>query len=183
MRDVLEAILTRIEGVDRGSLAEITRYTKLFWINTGPYNNLTARKFVLKDARGGIAARGDRRRNGAPLPVPPGETIAALVDAAAPMFFDPTFDPMVTNKTPGDGRDILAASANNLYDGVTMADLEGFERAVPAQLAAGEARRPARRGGLPRRRPIRREIRASSATSRTRRSASPPSRWRRRCGR
>ena len=27
--------------------AEIQRYTKLFWINTGPYNNLTARKFVL----------------------------------------------------------------------------------------------------------------------------------------
>ena len=24
-----------------------TRYTKLFWINNGPYNNLTARKFVL----------------------------------------------------------------------------------------------------------------------------------------
>ena len=30
------------------TLAEIQRYTKLFWINTGPYNNLTARKFVLK---------------------------------------------------------------------------------------------------------------------------------------
>ena len=29
------------------TLAELTRYTKLFWINTGPYNNLTARKFVL----------------------------------------------------------------------------------------------------------------------------------------
>ena len=34
---------------------------------------------------------------------------------------------MVTSKTPGDGQDILAASANNLYDGVTMADLEGFD--------------------------------------------------------
>ena len=29
------------------TLAEIERYTKLFWINTGPFNNLTARKFVL----------------------------------------------------------------------------------------------------------------------------------------
>ena len=29
------------------TLAEIARYTKLFWINTGPYNNLTARKFLL----------------------------------------------------------------------------------------------------------------------------------------
>src|SRR5512132_2654819 len=47
MRDVLEAILTHASDVDRATLAEIERYTKLFWINTGPYNNLTARKFVL----------------------------------------------------------------------------------------------------------------------------------------
>ena len=49
----------------------------------------------------------------------------------APMFFDASFDPMVTCKTPGDGRDILQASANNLYDGVTMADLEGFQERHP----------------------------------------------------
>ena len=46
MRDVLEAILTHPSG-DAATHAEIQRYTKLFWINTGPYNNLTARKFVL----------------------------------------------------------------------------------------------------------------------------------------
>ena len=48
MRDVLEEILTHAAGIDPETLAEIERYTKLFWINTGPYNNLTARKFVLK---------------------------------------------------------------------------------------------------------------------------------------
>ena len=55
MRDVLEAILTAAKpasgqpaAIDAATLAEIDRYTKLFWINTGPYNNLTARKFVLK---------------------------------------------------------------------------------------------------------------------------------------
>src|SRR6202790_5459949 len=47
MRDVLEAIVTHAAGVDRSTLDEITRYTKLFWINTGPYNNLTSRKFVM----------------------------------------------------------------------------------------------------------------------------------------
>src|SRR5215213_7888151 len=48
MRDVLEEIVTHPQGVDAATLAEITRYTKLFWLNTGPHNNLTARKFVLK---------------------------------------------------------------------------------------------------------------------------------------
>src|SRR6476619_4231508 len=47
MRDVLEAIVTHPDGLEPATLEEITRYTKLFWINTGPYNNLTSRKFVL----------------------------------------------------------------------------------------------------------------------------------------
>ena len=48
MRGVLEAILTHPQGVDGPTLSEIQRYAKLFWINNGPYNNLTAQKFVLK---------------------------------------------------------------------------------------------------------------------------------------
>src|SRR5438067_512634 len=51
MRGVLEAILSHAHGVDASTLAEVQRYTKLFWINTGPYNNLTARKFVLQCSR------------------------------------------------------------------------------------------------------------------------------------
>src|SRR5262249_51887585 len=44
MRGVMEAILTHPEGVDAETLTEIRRYTKLFWLNSGPYNHLTARK-------------------------------------------------------------------------------------------------------------------------------------------
>src|SRR5262249_45429430 len=49
-----------------------------------------------------------------------------LLARLAPMFFDETVDPTVTCKTPPPGQDILAASANNMYAGVTMADLDGF---------------------------------------------------------
>src|ERR1700674_4317313 len=56
MRDVLEAIVTHPSGGDPKTRAEITRYTKLFWINTGPYNNLTARKFVLQCPPDALAA-------------------------------------------------------------------------------------------------------------------------------
>jgi dipeptidyl-peptidase-3 len=127
MRAVLEAIITHPSGVDAAVLAEIRRYTKLFWINTGPYNNLTARKFVLRltgdellHAVQAAAVKGGR------FPLRPGETMEALVARLAPMFFDPTVDPMVTCKSPAGGRDILEASANNLYSGVSMAHLEGF---------------------------------------------------------
>ena len=47
MREVLEELITNAEDVTSSVSDAILRYTKLFWINTGPYNNLTARKFVL----------------------------------------------------------------------------------------------------------------------------------------
>src|SRR5712691_4325345 len=101
MRDVLEAILTRRAGVDPATLAAIERYTKLFWINTGPYNNLTARKFVLTctpDAFA-VAARAAARA-GARFPLKPGETLDGLLARLHPMFFYAALDPTVTSKTP-----------------------------------------------------------------------------------
>ncbi len=127
MRHLLEGVLTHAQGVAPDTLAELTRYTKLFWLNTGPYNNLTARKFPLNlDRARVIEAMKIAAGNGADFKLADGESIADRVEKYARMFFDPDFEPMVTNKTPGEGQDILASSANNLYDGVTMADLEGF---------------------------------------------------------
>jgi dipeptidyl-peptidase III len=127
MRRVLEAIVSRPAGVDPATLAEIQRYTKLFWINTGPYNNLTARKFVLKTTPQALAAAAKAAASaGASFPTQANESIDQLLARLGPMFFDPSVDPIVTNKTPGAGKDILSASANNLYSSVSLADLHGF---------------------------------------------------------
>jgi dipeptidyl-peptidase-3 len=132
MRAVLEQILTHAEGIDAETLAEIQRYTKLFWINTGPYNNLTARKFVLRCTPAAFAAAAAAAaRAGARFPLRDGESLEHLLARLEPCFFDAAFDPIVTNKTPGEGRDILETSANNLYDGVTMAEVDGFEERYP----------------------------------------------------
>jgi dipeptidyl-peptidase-3 len=128
MRDILEEILTHPQGIDQPTLTELQRYTKLFWINTGPYNNLTARKFVLKCTPEALAAAAKTaEKNGAKFPLAAGETVDALLARYKPMFFDATFDAIVTNKTPGAGKDILQASANNLYDNISTKDLEGFK--------------------------------------------------------
>ena len=128
MRDVLEEILTHADGIDPAALAEIHRYTKLFWINTGPYNNLTARKFALKTTPEAFAAAAARAAaNGARFPLRAGEALDGLLARLERCFFDVEFDPIVTSKTPGPGKDILQASANNLYNGVSMADLDGFD--------------------------------------------------------
>ncbi len=127
MRDVVEAILVHGDGVDPATRAAVERYAKLFWINSGPYNNLTARKFVLTCTPEAFAAAAHAAaRAGARFPTRDGETLDALLARLRPMFFDAAFEPMVTAKTPPPGADILAASANNLYVGVTMKDLERF---------------------------------------------------------
>jgi dipeptidyl-peptidase-3 len=133
MRDVLEPIVGQErreaqEGQRQdGALAAIERYTKLFWINTGPYNNLTARKFVLECTpavfRDVVHAAA---RSGAAFPLRNGETLDAMLDRLEPLFFDPDVDPTVTSKTPPPGQDMLTASANNLYVDVTSTDLLGF---------------------------------------------------------
>jgi dipeptidyl-peptidase-3 len=132
MRDILEELITHAGGMRDDLLAELTRYTKLYWINSGAYNNLTARKFVLNltveelcEAAEGAARHGARFRLQA------GETPSALMRRFAPMFLDATVDPMITSKTPGEGRDILVASANNMYVGVTMQDVETFTELHP----------------------------------------------------
>jgi len=132
MRDLLEAILSHAAHVDAPTRAEIERYTKLFWINSGPYNNLTARKFVLACTPEAFAAAvRAAAADGAQVPLRAGETIDDLLCRLTPMFFDVDFEPTVTSKTPPAGADILTASANNLYDGVEMRDLDGFEERHP----------------------------------------------------
>ena len=127
MRRILEAIVSHPQGIDTATLDEIRRYTKLFWINNGPYNNLTARKFVLQATPQAFAAAARQAaQNGAVFATPAGESLDAMLTRLQPMFFDAAVDPIVTNKTPGAGRDILTASANNLYSGVSLADLKGF---------------------------------------------------------
>ncbi|MCA1686228.1 MAG: dipeptidyl peptidase 3, partial [Planctomycetia bacterium] len=55
----------------------------------------------------------------------PGE-VDALLERLRPAFFDPDAEPIVTNKSPGPGKDMLATSANNLYRNVSMKDLDGY---------------------------------------------------------
>ena len=132
MREVLEEIVTHPEGVDPETLAAIEKYTKLFWINTGPFNNLTARRFVMETTPAAFAdAVRAAAAAGAGFPLRGGEDPGEMAERMTPLFFDPDFEPVVTNKTPGPGEDMLLASANNLYKGVSMADLEAFEEEYP----------------------------------------------------
>ncbi len=138
----------RAAGVDASewpALVELRRYARLLWLQSGPFHQITSRKFLLggsKEAFAKLVARADAR--GATLPRRAGESTAALLERFAPLLFDASFEPMVTCKDPPAGHDLLTASANNLYgEGVRLADLDGFtERyALNSRLAKDEAGR------------------------------------------
>jgi dipeptidyl-peptidase-3 len=128
---VLEMIVAHPSDVDRTAYPKIVAFTKLFWANRGNHNETTAQKFLpdctfeeLRDAGLAVIKHG----GGA------GFTEAAFlkeIGELKPSFFDPNFEPMMTAKAPRRGLDILQASANNLYLGVTLADLTKFTEHYP----------------------------------------------------
>ena len=130
MRAILEGILRAARkdasAFDPDTLAEVRRYTKLFWINTGPYNNLTARKFVLKCPIEALIAAAEQAQALGVIADEPG-FLRRRVERLSDAFFNASSEPMVTNKTPEPGGDILRDSANNLYSGVSLEDLDGFK--------------------------------------------------------
>ena len=132
---ILELIVAHPDGVDKygvdqSSYAKIVAFTKLFWANRGNHNETTAQKFLpdftfeeLKNAGLSVLNHGAR-----------GFTEAALLkelDELKPSLFDPDFEPSITAKSPRAGLDILQASANNFYFGVTLADLAKFDQHYP----------------------------------------------------
>lgn len=132
IRDLIEEVITHAEDVDAETLQEIRHYAKLFWVNNGPHNAITSQKNVLKGtferfSQAVVAAE----KRGAKLPRQNGETTTQLLSRMQPILFDPDVDSHTTNKSPGAGRDILAASANNFYEGVTLQDLQGFDERYP----------------------------------------------------
>jgi len=127
MRTLFEGVVAYPAHVDPITLEAVQDYATLFWVNSGPYNNHSSRKFVLKTTPQAFAdAVRAAAADGARFTLPRGETLQAAIARLAPMFFDPTVDPILTNKTPGPGQDILTGSAVNLYSGVRVADLKGF---------------------------------------------------------
>jgi dipeptidyl-peptidase III len=122
---LLEEILKHSQGIDPAALKKITDYAKLFWGNRGNHNEFTARKFLPDFSPAELeGAAGRALKNGARLG-PRAKLESELKELEKPIF-DPNFEAMLTAKNPAGGEDPLLASANNLYQGVGLADLKGF---------------------------------------------------------
>ena len=151
------------------TLAEIRRYTKLFWINSGSAQQhdvaqvraRSARRTRLREA---ARCRRERRRA---LPAR-GRRVAGrrCSSACAARSSIRSVDPLVTSKTPGQGRDILQREREQPLRRRHDGRPRRVRGAVRPEFAAGEARRPAR---------SRRSTGSAAGTARQIRDDRPPS--------
>lgn len=133
IKDLMEGILQNAAGIDASVLPKLAEYTKLLWVHHGVHNAITARKMVPSFTPDELAAAARKALgNGAALCTPATEEgLAALLERLRGPIFDPALAPYTVQKTPPEGQDILSASANTFYEGVTTADLEGFRDRYP----------------------------------------------------
>lgn len=129
-KHVLEQIVAHSEGIEPVALKKIVDFTKLFWANHGNHQDLTAQKIMPGFTATELEAAGlSAIRSGANLGTP--DQFRKEMSSLQASFFDPGFEAQMTAKSPQGGLDILEASSNNFYSGVSLADLKGFAEKYP----------------------------------------------------
>src|SRR6185436_5637452 len=136
---ILEGVMAHHAAVPPATFAKIREYALLFWANRGNHNETTAQKFLptftfdeLQDAALKAQAAGAFATPSGDVPaLTTADAVKKEVADLKASIFDPAFEPSITVKTPPAGKDILQASANNFYQGVSLEDLKGFEERYP----------------------------------------------------
>jgi len=159
---LLEGIVAHPTGIAPATFGTIRSFTLLFWANRGNHNENTSQKFLpaftFDDLRqAAIAAQENGAFKTAYADLPPLGTEAELdreLSALRTALFDPAFEPTVTAKTPPPGQDIIQASSNTFYRGITLQDLKNFRDEHPlnsrvVKAADGALREEVYRAGTP----------------------------------
>lgn len=145
---LLEEIVAHSNGADPSLDEKIAEFTKVFWANRGNHNQLASQKFLprftfeeLQEAALAAQKNGAFVSRYADLPPlsTPAQLNRELADLRASLF-DPDFESMLTAKSSRPGQDIIQASSNSFYEGLTLADLKDFHDAyrLNSRLVKGE---------------------------------------------
>jgi dipeptidyl-peptidase-3 len=136
---LLEEIVGRPSGIPQATFDKIRHYALLFWANRGNHNENTSQKLLPAFAfeelqQAALKAQTNGAFKSAYADLPPLATPEALnrelAELRAPLF-DPSVEPLITAKTPPAGQDIVQASANTFYRGVTLQDVKSLKEEYP----------------------------------------------------
>jgi dipeptidyl-peptidase-3 len=136
---LLEEIMGHTAGIPADALTKIRQYALLFWANRGNHNENTSQKFLptftfdeLKQAALTAQTNGGFKSAYADLAaLATADALNTELDALKAAMFDANVAPTITTKTPPAGQDIIQASANTFYRGVTLQDLKNFAEQHP----------------------------------------------------
>jgi dipeptidyl-peptidase III len=132
---IVEEIMAHSSGVSPAVLPKIADYAKLFWANHGNHNDTTSQKFLprctfeeLKLAAASAQHNGGFQTASGDLPALKTESdVKHELDDLRASFFDADFEPMEVAKSPTGGKDVIQASSNTFYPGLSLEDLKGFQ--------------------------------------------------------
>ncbi|MDE7449036.1 MAG: dipeptidyl peptidase 3 [Paramuribaculum sp.] len=120
LRDLLENVYTNYKGSkESADYLALEKYLKQVWFGNGVHHHYSMDKFVPEFSeeflREQIAALPEDKR-------PADEAILMK------LIFDPSF--MAKRVNQAEGEDLIVTSANNLYEGVTQAEVERYYNAI-----------------------------------------------------
>ena len=120
IRRMLEAVYTTYDG-DRNSedYKNFEKYLKQVWFANGIHHHYSTDKFTPAFSREFLVAELDK--------LPQGDWSASR-DTILTLIFDPAVAAKRVNQA--EGQDLIATSANNLYKGVTQAEVEAYFDAI-----------------------------------------------------
>ena len=128
IRQLVEAVYTNFKG-DRLSadFQGLELYLKQIWFGNGIHHHYSQDKFVPQFTQ----AFFDAQVKALPkdkLPLCKGQTLDQMLTVLDRVIFDPTY--MAKRVNQADGEDLIVTSANNLYEGVTQAEVEAYFNAL-----------------------------------------------------
>jgi len=129
VRSLFEQIHQHPAGISPDVMRKLDGYLKLFWINNGFYDDLTSKKFVpecsFEDFKKACAIA---LQSGADFRLSGGETLEGKLANFRQVIFDPGYEPVMTDKSPG--KDFIQASAVNFYArGLKFGEVEAWAKA------------------------------------------------------
>lgn len=128
IRRTLEAIYLHYSG-DKSSadFLALELYLKRVWFSNGIHHHYSMDKFM-PEFSSEFFAGAVRSIPAAQLPLTAGESTEALINKLTPILFDSRV--AAKRVVLDEDKDIIAASSNNYYEGVTQAQAEGYYAAM-----------------------------------------------------
>ena len=123
IRQVMEQIYTNYAGdKNADEFKAFEKYLKLIWFANGIHHHYSMDKFIPEFSAEFFAAQ-VKALDPESLPLN-GQSVDEMIAELTPVIFDPTV--MAKRVNQAEGEDLITTSANNLYDGVTQAEVEEY---------------------------------------------------------